>query len=177
MRTASAANATIAGASSAICRRPWNTLSVIRHSAATFASIFTGWYARLPCARGGEPILRSPRAPRRPIRHSEQRPHQEDQMAKGRTSGSPRTPAPSTTETSPARASSSASRKAPAVRAPSAGRSPMSVSAETRRAMIAEAAYLRAERRGFVAGNEEEDWRAAEKEVDALLSEDESAPQ
>ncbi len=38
-----------------------------------------------------------------------------------------------------------------------------------RRAMIAEAAYLRAERRGFATGNEEEDWLAAEAEVDALL--------
>jgi hypothetical protein len=35
--------------------------------------------------------------------------------------------------------------------------------------MIAEAAYLRAERRGFASGNEEEDWLAAETEVDALL--------
>jgi len=36
--------------------------------------------------------------------------------------------------------------------------------------MIAEVAYLRAERRGFSPGREEEDWLAAEKEVDALLS-------
>lgn len=43
------------------------------------------------------------------------------------------------------------------------------VSAETRRAMIAHAAYLRAERRGFTPGGEEEDWLAAEAEVDALL--------
>jgi hypothetical protein len=35
--------------------------------------------------------------------------------------------------------------------------------------MIAEAAFLRAERRGFAAGNEDEDWLAAEAEVDALL--------
>jgi hypothetical protein len=35
--------------------------------------------------------------------------------------------------------------------------------------MIAEAAYLRAERRGFAAGDEVEDWMAAEAEVDALL--------
>jgi hypothetical protein len=35
--------------------------------------------------------------------------------------------------------------------------------------MIAEAAYLRAERRGFSPGGEEEDWLAAEGEVDALL--------
>lgn len=44
------------------------------------------------------------------------------------------------------------------------------VSAEDRRAMIAEAAYLRAERRGFDPGHETEDWLAAEEEVDALLA-------
>jgi hypothetical protein len=43
------------------------------------------------------------------------------------------------------------------------------VTEEARRAMIAEAAYLRAERRGFATGNEEEDWLEAEAEVDALL--------
>ena len=43
------------------------------------------------------------------------------------------------------------------------------VSTDDRRAMIAEAAYLRAERRGFVPGHETEDWLAAEAEVDALL--------
>jgi hypothetical protein len=37
--------------------------------------------------------------------------------------------------------------------------------------MIAESAYLRAERRGFVPGHEEQDWLAAEAEVDALLRE------
>ena len=35
--------------------------------------------------------------------------------------------------------------------------------------MIAEGAYLRAERRGFAPGYEEMDWLAAEAEVDALL--------
>jgi hypothetical protein len=35
--------------------------------------------------------------------------------------------------------------------------------------MIEQAAYLRAERRGFAPGNETEDWLAAEAEVDALL--------
>ena len=35
--------------------------------------------------------------------------------------------------------------------------------------MIAEAAYLRAERRGFAPGYETEDWLAAEIETDALL--------
>jgi DUF2934 family protein len=55
----------------------------------------------------------------------------------------------------------------PSARAKSARRAP--VSAEDRRAMIAEAAYLRAERRGFAPGQEAEDWLAAEVEVDALL--------
>jgi len=44
------------------------------------------------------------------------------------------------------------------------------VSEDTRRGMIAQAAYLRAERRGFAPGGEHEDWMAAEKEVDALLN-------
>jgi hypothetical protein len=38
-----------------------------------------------------------------------------------------------------------------------------------RRGMIAQAAYLRAERRSFTGGSEVEDWLAAEAEVDALL--------
>ncbi|HEX4618093.1 MAG TPA: DUF2934 domain-containing protein [Steroidobacteraceae bacterium] len=43
------------------------------------------------------------------------------------------------------------------------------ISADDRRAMIAEAAYLRSEGRGFAPGHETEDWLAAEIEVDALL--------
>ena len=43
------------------------------------------------------------------------------------------------------------------------------VSFDERRGMIAKAAYLRAERRGFAAGGEAEDWLAAEQEIDALL--------
>ena len=35
--------------------------------------------------------------------------------------------------------------------------------------MIAQNAYLRAERRGFEPGHETEDWLAAEAEVDVLL--------
>ena len=35
--------------------------------------------------------------------------------------------------------------------------------------MIAEAAYLRAERRGFDSGSELDDWLEAEAEIDALL--------
>jgi hypothetical protein len=40
---------------------------------------------------------------------------------------------------------------------------------EGRHTLIAEKAYLRAERRGFGPGHETEDWLAAEAEVDALL--------
>jgi hypothetical protein len=44
------------------------------------------------------------------------------------------------------------------------------VSADARRGMIAKAAYLRGESRGFPPGGEAEDWLAAEEEIDALLS-------
>lgn len=43
------------------------------------------------------------------------------------------------------------------------------VGPEQRAALIAEAAYLRAEQRGFAPGHEVEDWLAAESEVDARL--------
>ncbi len=46
----------------------------------------------------------------------------------------------------------------------------INVSDEQRLGMIAETAYFKAEKRGFVGGNPEEDWLAAESEVDALLS-------
>ncbi|MGH8148620.1 MAG: DUF2934 domain-containing protein [Steroidobacteraceae bacterium] len=58
-----------------------------------------------------------------------------------------------------------------------AAAAPVPVSADARRAMIAEAAYLRAESRGFATGSEEEDWLAAEKDVDQLLSARHSGPQ
>ena len=45
----------------------------------------------------------------------------------------------------------------------------LALTPEARRAMIAEGAYLRAERRGFAPGHETEDWLAAEAEVDVLL--------
>jgi hypothetical protein len=41
---------------------------------------------------------------------------------------------------------------------------------EHRRALIAEAAYLRAERRNFAPGYEVDDWLSAESEVDTLLT-------
>lgn len=43
------------------------------------------------------------------------------------------------------------------------------VPAEIRRAMIAEAAYYRAEKRGFDTGAELDDWLQAESEIETLL--------
>jgi hypothetical protein len=48
-------------------------------------------------------------------------------------------------------------------------RSRKAITPEERRRMIAEAAYLRAERRGFRGGDPHEDWIAAEAEIDAML--------
>lgn len=47
---------------------------------------------------------------------------------------------------------------------------------EQRAALIAEAAYYRAERRGFEPGHETDDWLAAEAEIDARLLKSVSAP-
>ena len=44
------------------------------------------------------------------------------------------------------------------------------ISQEERWRMVAEAAYLRAEKRGFSGGNPTDDWLEAEAEVDALLA-------
>ncbi|HVO91912.1 MAG TPA: DUF2934 domain-containing protein [Terriglobales bacterium] len=44
------------------------------------------------------------------------------------------------------------------------------VTPEERWRMVAEAAYLRAEKRGFIGGNPTDDWLAAEAEIDKLLS-------
>lgn len=71
---------------------------------------------------------------------------------------------PATADTRARSAQPKATRAAQAKSPPRAA-----VSADDRRAMIAEAAYLRAERRGFAPGHETEDWLAAEVEVDVLL--------
>jgi hypothetical protein len=46
---------------------------------------------------------------------------------------------------------------------------PALIDQDLRRSMIAQAAYFRAERRGFAPGHEVEDWLAAEQEVDTAL--------
>jgi hypothetical protein len=45
----------------------------------------------------------------------------------------------------------------------------MIIDPEVRRQLVAAEAYFRAERRGFAAGNELEDWVAAERAVDSRL--------
>jgi hypothetical protein len=71
-----------------------------------------------------------------------------------------------TTLTAPKRKQAAPREKPPSAKAPP---SRVSISEDLRRGMIAEGAYLRAERRGFAPGHEAEDWLAAEAEVDALL--------
>ena len=46
---------------------------------------------------------------------------------------------------------------------------PALIDQDLRRELIAQAAYYRAERRGFEPGHEADDWLAAEGEVDAAL--------
>ena len=53
----------------------------------------------------------------------------------------------------------------------------LKVTPEARYKLIAQSAYLRAERRGFAPGHETEDWLAAEAEVDALLKAGGGSPQ
>ena len=68
----------------------------------------------------------------------------------------------------------SATRAARPKRAPSAAATAAATAApidqDLRRALIAKAAYYRAERRGFSAGCEADDWLAAEMEVDTALT-------
>ncbi len=101
-------------------------------------------------------------------------------MASRRPPDSARTP--TVTPTAPTAPESATTAKASTTRKPRAPRttksdaattmgSTVEISPEVRRGMIAEAAYLRAERRGFTGGSdqEREDWLSAEAEVDALL--------
>ena len=93
-------------------------------------------------------------------------------MATRRPTQPPNEKTPSTTAPpqAPTRAAPRAKSSTPRVRKKAAAPpTEVKVSEDVRRGMIAEAAYLRAERRGFAPGGEHEDWLAAEAEVDALL--------
>jgi len=97
-------------------------------------------------------------------------------MANRRTTGSART-AEATPSGPPAEKAAPRRRSAAPKAAGEPGASKgITVSEDARRAMIEQAAYLRAERRGFTAGGEVEDWLAAEAEVDALLKAGHSGP-
>lgn len=74
-----------------------------------------------------------------------------------------------THSTSP-RVAKSGMRRRTAAPAPAASE-PAVISPEQRRAMIAQAAYYGAERRGFAPGAELQDWLAAEAEIDRALGE------
>jgi hypothetical protein len=74
------------------------------------------------------------------------------------------------TQTTPsARTSRRSSSKTPRTAQNSAAVTAM-LDPERRRSLIAEAAYFRAERRGFTPGCEAADWLAAEAEVDTALT-------
>lgn len=87
--------------------------------------------------------------------------------------GTRRTPGSARNTESPPPAEKAATRRGaqPGSATPASGATAprVNVSEEARRVMIAQAAYLRAERRGFAPGGDLEDWMAAEAEVDALL--------
>jgi hypothetical protein len=94
--------------------------------------------------------------------------HQEVPMATRRPSDSPQKTAPTTTP-NPAEKSPPSRKTTRAKQTAAPKPSRVDISEDARRGMIAEGAYLRAERRGFAPGFETEDWLAAEAEVDALL--------
>jgi hypothetical protein len=76
-------------------------------------------------------------------------------------------------------ATSIVKKRAPRKTVSTAGRKPgitRFVGPEQRAALIAEAAFFRAEKRGFAPGHETEDWLAAEAEVDATLMSAKSEP-
>lgn len=82
-----------------------------------------------------------------------------------------------TKTTAPKAATTTAPAKKPATAAAAAPKASttevkgVKVTADRRRHYVEVAAYYMAERRGFVGGNAAEDWKAAEAEVDRLLSE------
>ena len=57
----------------------------------------------------------------------------------------------------------------PVSKKPTKGNGASPITPEQRYRMICDAAYFRAERRGFIGGNSAEDWTAAESEIDSLL--------
>jgi hypothetical protein len=69
-------------------------------------------------------------------------------------------------KSAPPAAQSRSQKKTPALKG---GKPRKGITPEERHRLIAESAYLRAERRGFQGGDPREDWIAAEAEIDAML--------
>lgn len=66
-------------------------------------------------------------------------------------------------------ASTRAKNAGKSVAAPARAKKGISISGEERQRMIGEAAYYRAEQRGFIGGDPLQDWLAAEAEIDRQL--------
>jgi type IV secretory pathway VirB10-like protein len=140
-------------------------------------------------------ITMATRRPSEPTRGTKPAtPKSANKSAKSPTSPAPTVPASAPVASSPPRSKPEATQTEPAQATPASTAAPtptpskgtsktksassrVAVSPERRRAMIAESAYLRAERRGFAPGHEVDDWFAAEREVDALLSAGSNASQ
>jgi len=85
-------------------------------------------------------------------------------------SPTPKKSAPKKTAAAPAQTKESPpSEAAPKKAVASQAKKPAYVTNEERWRMVAEAAYHKAEKRGFATGHETDDWLAAEQEIDALL--------
>ena len=85
--------------------------------------------------------------------------------AKSTTKAAPAKPAVKTTTAKKA----AAAKPAPAKEKAAKDNGATPITPEQRYRMICDAAYYRAERRGFIGGNPAEDWTAAEAEIDGLL--------
>jgi len=84
------------------------------------------------------------------------------------------TPKPATTAKKPSKAAVTTSAKgnggaAPRKTSTKSASVSGAVTPEQRYRMICDAAYFRAEQRGFIGGNPEQDWRDAENEIDQKL--------
>lgn len=113
-----------------------------------------------------KPVPATPKAPAKTVAKAKT----PKVTAEAKPAAAPVTVPPAPTEASATSAPAKRPMKPKATRPAATTASRAQVTEDTRRAMIAEAAYLRAERRGFAPGGEHEDWMAAEREVDALLN-------
>lgn len=81
---------------------------------------------------------------------------------------------PATKKAAPAKSALPASKKAAsgsaATQPERTDQAARPITSEERHRLIAQAAYLRAEKRGFQNGDPEQDWLEAEKEIDAALT-------